>query len=333
MPVGVTGGVAVIGAGMSGLACAHELAARGVSLTVFEKSRGAGGRAATRRVGEYHFDHGAQYFTVRDARFAVEVERWSRSGIVRRWPGRIVDLDADGWIIDNSGPARFVGVPGMTAPARALAEGLDVRWRMRVTAVERRETGWRLTLDGGDGQADFAAVVVSAPAPQSTGLLRNAAPSLAAVCDAVEMEPCWSVMTAFERPVGAAFDGAFINGRDLAWVARNSGKPGRPTSAECWVLQAGAEWSRCNLEREAADVARELLTSFFAIGGWPPQDPIHLDAHRWRFARSAGPGSGGCLVDEDARIAVCGDWLNGDRIEGAFLSGLSAAERLHSLIE
>lgn len=326
MPESESAKIAVIGAGLSGLACARELAAANVAVEVFEKARGGGGRAATRRAGAYQFDHGAQYFTVRDARFGAEVDRWSRAGIVQPWSGRIVELGEGGSIINKDEPTRYVGVPGMTAPARALAAGVDVLWRARVKRIERNGSNWRLVLESGHAYDGFAGVVVSAPAPQSADLLRHDAPQLATACRAVEMQPCWSVMAAFEDPVGAEFDGAFINGRDVAWVARDSSKPGRRSEAECWVLQAGPDWSRRNLERDGPEVGRELLASFFDLGGWPYREPVHLDAHRWRFARSARPATAGCLFDSGARVAVCGDWLNGDRVEGAFTSGLRAAE-------
>ncbi|MGH8831163.1 MAG: FAD-dependent oxidoreductase, partial [Polaromonas sp.] len=61
--------VAVVGAGIAGIACARTLAQAGHRVTVFEKNRGAGGRMATRDSEFGGFDHGVQYFTVRDARF------------------------------------------------------------------------------------------------------------------------------------------------------------------------------------------------------------------------------------------------------------------------
>jgi hypothetical protein len=324
--------VAVVGAGLSGLTLARELVRQGADVIVFEKARGSGGRVATRRDGVYHFDHGAQYFTVRDRRLAAELEGWVRDGVVRPWAARIVELGGGGAIVDKGEPTRYVGVPGMTAPARALAANLDVRYRARVRKIERKESRWCLALEGGEAHEGFDAIAVSAPAPQSADLLRDAAPHLAAACGAFVMQSCWSVMAAFEQPIGAEFDGAFINGRDLAWVARNSSKPGRSSAPECWVLQAGPDWSRRNLEREGSEVAGELLASFFAIGGWPERAPVHLNAHRWRFARSAQPASEGCLLDRESRVVVCGDWLSGNRFEGAFLSGLQAAQEVSTVI-
>src|SRR5688572_19028620 len=59
--------VAVIGAGLAGLACARRLAEAGVHARVFEAQRAPGGRLATRRFALASFDHGAQYLTATDA--------------------------------------------------------------------------------------------------------------------------------------------------------------------------------------------------------------------------------------------------------------------------
>jgi len=55
--------IAVVGAGMAGITCARTLQQAGHQVTVFEKSRGLGGRMATRDSAFGSFDHGAQYFT------------------------------------------------------------------------------------------------------------------------------------------------------------------------------------------------------------------------------------------------------------------------------
>ena len=108
--------VAVIGAGISGLMCARTLVDHGFPVTLFEKSRGVGGRMATRRTHDgLRFDHGAQYFTVRDGRFRRYVESWIEDGIVEPWRGRIVVLDSGTIKEEKMGADRFVAVPGMNA--------------------------------------------------------------------------------------------------------------------------------------------------------------------------------------------------------------------------
>jgi predicted NAD/FAD-dependent oxidoreductase len=99
-------------------------------------------------------------------------------------------------------------------------------------------------------------------------------------------------------------------------------------NAEQLVLHAGHQWTQENWERSADEVAQELLATFWQDSGLPPQSPIHLQAHRWKFALPVNPPSERCFFDAQSGIAACGDWAGGPRVEGAFLSGMAAAGRI-----
>jgi renalase len=81
----------IVGAGIAGLLAAVQLKRAGVNACVLEKGRGLGGRMATRRSDGAVFDHGAQFFTVRERQFYLWVERWIKPRLVEPWyelPGR-----------------------------------------------------------------------------------------------------------------------------------------------------------------------------------------------------------------------------------------------------
>ncbi|OYX00993.1 MAG: deoxyribodipyrimidine photolyase, partial [Caulobacter vibrioides] len=82
--------IAIIGAGMAGLSCAQALSAAGHAVQVLDKGRGPGGRMSTRRIktpqGQVSFDHGAQFFTVRDPEFAARAAAWQAAGVAAPWP-------------------------------------------------------------------------------------------------------------------------------------------------------------------------------------------------------------------------------------------------------
>lgn len=299
-------------------------------MRVFDKARGAGGRMSTRRAGAWGFDHGAQYFTVRDPGFRARVTAWRGEGLVAPWTGRIAVLDGGMTVMKAGDTERLVAAPAMNALCRHLARDLDVRYETRVDRLERTAEGWRLGSSDGLDLGGFDAVVVSAPAPQTAALLEGVAPRLAARAGGVAMSPCWAVMAAFPEPLALGFDGAFVHRTPLAWVARNASKPGRP-EGEAWVLHGSPEWSESNLELEPAEAAARLLEAFAAAVGGGCPDPVHLAAHRWRFALPAAPLVEPCLFDSDLQLAACGDWCGGPRVEGAFLSGLAAAERVLQL--
>ena len=81
--------VAVVGAGMAGVVCARTLVQAGHRVTLLEKSRGLGGRMSTRHTEFGGFDHGSQYFTVRDARFETAL-RSNATSVVRPWSASTV---------------------------------------------------------------------------------------------------------------------------------------------------------------------------------------------------------------------------------------------------
>ena len=318
--------VAIVGAGMSGLMAARTLADQGLRVRVFEKSRGPGGRMATRRTGEYAFDHGAQYFTARDERFGRSVESWSEEGLVARWEGRIGVAKNGTLAPKNSQTERYVGTPRMSGLTRHLAGGLDLGYTTRVGQILRDGKRWALADAEGETLGTFDVVLVTTPPEQAVPLLAEA-PALARQAAAVEMLPCWAVMAVFEQTLPVPFDGLFVHDAPVAWAARNSSKPGRP-APESWVLHAAPAWSREHLEADPQTIPGPLLTAFFEATGLDPAEPAFAQAHRWRYSMAAEPLEAGCLWDAGLRIGVCGDWCHTSRIEGAFLSGMAAAGRV-----
>lgn len=324
--------VAVVGAGVSGLVCARGLAADGHQVVVFEKSRGVGGRMSSRVTdGGWRFDHGAQYFTAGEDRFAGEVRGWIDAGAVAEWTGRIAVASAGAIDLKPHDKKRYVGVPDMREPCRRLAEGQDTRFRTCVVQLDRVGGGWRLLAEDAAPLGEFDSVVVSCPAPQAATLLAPS-PPLARAASSAEMAGCWAVMAGFDAPLDLPFDGAFVHESPLSWVARNRSKPGRAGPAEAWVLHASSEWTAANLEREPAEVAPELVAAFFHSAGVPPIEPKHVVAHRWRYALPVEPLAERCLWDHGLRLGACGDWCGGPRVEGAYLSGLELAGRLREAL-
>jgi photolyase PhrII len=320
--------VAVIGAGLSGLMCARSLLDHGVAVSVFEKSRGVGGRMATRRTPEgLSFDHGAQYFTVRDDRFARYVKSWVTDGIVAPWEARIVTLTNGQMEPKQRTTPRFVPTPGMNSICKHLATDLDIRFQTQVSPPIIEQAGWQLNDQRGLPLGEFDYVVTTAPSAQSACLL-ECAPALKAEAQSLQMNGCWAGMLAFNSPLGVSFDGAFVHSSPLSWIARNDSKPNRGDAAECWVLHASAEWTAENLEAEVDEVLPKLIDAFGEATGIDPILPDYATGHRWRFSIPADPLDRRCLFDHELQIGACGDWCGGPRVEGAFLSGMAMAGRL-----
>lgn len=311
--------IAIVGAGLAGIACARRLRSAGLPVRLFDKGSAPGGRIATRRREDSSFDHGAQYWTVREPAFEAAVEEAAQQGSAGRWNPRWPGGEQEARTL-------WVGVPGMAAMPAALAAGLDLALRSRITSLVRDAAGWRLADDQGGSHGPFAIVVLAMPAPQA-GALAAAATPVAARVAAVPMAPCWAAMLAFESPLELAIDADWREDPVLPWVARNSAKPGR-RGLDSWVLHADAEWSRGRVESSPAAVQAELVQRFEQRAGRPLPPLAHASVHRWRYARVEAPAGEPWLADWDAGLAFCGDWCLDARIEAAFLSGDALGEAL-----
>ena len=294
--------IAVIGAGMAGLAAAQALDRAGRSVVVFDKGRGVGGRMSCRRA---LFDHGAQYFTARDDAFRAEVDAWEAAGVVERWP-ELGDHEV-----------RYRGSPHMVSLCEHLAEELAVRSKVRIARLACGASGWELRDGAREWYGPFDAVVVAVPAPQAAALLEPL-PELAQRVGAVEMEPCWAGMFQFDEPLGAEFDAAFLDAHGMAWIARRPAPRG-----EAWVLHAQPDWS-------APDELEALRRALAAILERDLPPARYERAHLWRYARTAQPLGEPFLWDSMRRVGVCGDWCLGGRIEAAWASGRALA---HAIVQ
>jgi len=320
--------VAIIGAGISGLACARKLYDEGMQVTLFEKSRGLGGRMATRRIeSEQQFDHGAQYFTVTDPQFETHVSDWLEEGVIALWNGRISKLTNG--VVNATDPTtdRYVGVPGMNSVCHYLAAGIDIRLNRQIRPPESHGEQWHLSDEQGHAVGTFDIVLISAPAPQTTRLLASV-PDLQKLLETVQMNGCWAAMLSFEESLNLPFEGAFVEESLLSWIACDSCKPNRHPSMEAWVLHASQEWTSIHLEDDPADVLNAMLNAFWQTTGAARQTPIVALCHRWRYAIPLEPLKCQSRYDAIHRVGVCGDWCQTPRVEGAFLSGLHLAERV-----
>jgi renalase len=297
--------VAVLGAGMAGARAARSLAAAGLSVRVFDKGRGVGGRMARRVVGDTSFDHGAQFMRARGAAFTGQLADWERRGIAAGWGG-------DG---------RRVGVPGMTAPVRDLLDGVPVARATTIVRIARRDSSWHATDDADVVHGPFDAVAVTFPAPQILALLEHSGYALPGL-ERAAYAPCWSLMLAVDATPAAPLTESGTG--PIGLLAADSSKPGRPAGHRLTV-HATPDWSRQHLEASSETVVAALTRATEACLG-RVLAPTYAAAHRWRFAAVETALGVPCLYDRGLRLGAAGDWCLGARIEAAYDSGLALAD-------
>lgn len=333
--------VAVIGAGMAGVTAARALALAGHSVHMFDKSRGPGGRLATRRVewvdrqgnaATTQLDHGAVGFVASDPAFQAFVELALQAGWVAEWKPRLLE----GSLPLDHGAGLYVPTPDMPALCRRLLEGAAASWSFAVDGLHKGPLGWQVQAGGVRHESLFDVVVLAVPPAQAAPLLSPHRLDWARQASVASMQPCWTLMGVADDPGPPFLPFQLALARPasgpLAWVVRNDARPGRARvhGQAHWVAHARTGWSRRHLEQPSAWVQQQMQAALDACMGrsvsWH-----HCTLHRWRYAlppihRTASAAS--FWWDAAQGLGVCGDFLGGNGVEGAWLSAQALSATL-----
>ena len=325
---------AIIGAGMAGVACARTLQQAGHRVTLLEQADAAGGRTRAVQSACGSHDAGAQYFTVRDARFAQALA--TTPGLCRPWSVSTVRvLDGAGRVVSAAPPPgepHWVAEPAMDALVARWATALTgLRTYFGVSRLSRSRGQWQVHAPDGD-IAGFDAVLLALPVPQAQALLQASGIQTAwsGALAQVRMAPCWTLMLGFAQAVrpglttlGPQWNAARSTHHRIAWLARESSKPGRE-QIERWTVQASPAWSREHAGDDEARAGAKLLKAFAEITGIRAT-PAWSRAVLWHEAQTTAPLGRPFLWERGSGLGACGDWCLGHRVEDAFVSGLELA--------
>ncbi len=345
--------VAIIGAGMAGLAAARRLTAAGRRVVLFEKSRGIGGRVATRRVEGCVLDHGAQ--TLKPDGFALgeAMQRELPTEDLVEISLPILTYVNDGSLLPPeakyAGERKFAYRNGMTTLPKLLLQALppeqwELRLERRVGALEETDDGVLLRDEQGQEIGAFGAIVLTPPAPQTAALLaaslmRDEAGTRKRV-DALNTVPysaCLTVLLGYAAPVPAPPAYALLaadRSRPLLWLAFEQTKcPERvPNGGAALIAQLGPEVSHERYAAPDAEVLALTLGELRHLFGEVYAQPDWWQVKRWRYSQPRGFAEFEAVnpLESDLRVVVCGDGLRPDngRVHQAYASGLEAAERL-----
>jgi len=325
--------VLIIGTGMAATALANTLADK-ARVTLIEKSRGFGGRMATRRREGFEFDHGAQFFTARSQAFQQFLARPVEGACIAEWQPRLTTLEAGRapykreWFEPH-----FVATPSMNSlckeSLKTLEGNITIHLGCEVGSLEKIDSGaaprrWRVfskqTDDRQEILGEFDWVLSTAPSAQASTLFANTNFShLTRLHDAKHL-PCFSLMLGLNAPPKLNFDLATVKESSIALIVANASKP-RRGATHSLLVHSDNRWARENFDADRAEIEQQLIDASCSLLELDAASIVHSDLHGWRYAKTEVPADEDFLLDEESQLAACGDWCLGGRIEDAFLSG------------
>lgn len=318
----------IVGAGLAGLTAARRLASAGARVLLVDKAKSPGGRLATRRIGTARLDHGAQFFTVRSPVFEAEVETWIEDGVVDVW--------SQGFSADDGHP-RYRAVQGMSSIAKYLADRLQSELlrppfhapRVEANAVLAGGDNWSVTYSSGNREPDdAAAVILTPPVPQCVELLRSGVVATPHLDDLAKLEynKVIAVMVTLNDDPGLPAPGAVQQPDDptFTFVADNQAKGISETPAV--TFHCAPELSHQLWSLDDGNVLAHVHAAMRDhLGGAAVTE---VQVKRWRYAGPIEPWQEPCFVvtDSPGPLVMAGDGFAGAKVEGAFLSGMAAAD-------
>ncbi len=308
----------VIGAGISGLLIARILHDVGRSVRVLEKGRGFGGRMATRSIDNARFDHGAQYFTVRDPEFQTWVGRWKAAGIARKWFNKLPgDPKADGH-------PRYIGARGISDIAKGLSEGIQVFRETQAKELRWNDPGWTVRTDSGS-VFPTDQLIITAPVPQALELLDRCGVPLPdediETLKTVRYEKALAVMAHLNGPSAIpSFGGMKVKESPLTWLADNQRKGISDVPAV--TLHSDSAFAKTHWDSPDEVHGNLLIESAKPYLG---AQVTKFTCHRWGYARPKQTYGSPFFHHSPSDLLLAGDGFGGPLVEGAALSAIKAA--------
>lgn len=349
--------VAIVGAGIAGLTCAQRLHQAGYHVIVVEKSRGLGGRIATRRLLNTQVDHGLRYLEPQSDLLELLIQCLLKHKVLQRWTNQVHTFQQSDkqqkdkqehnyQLLEAEVCPRYVAPMGMTAIAKFLATDLKVFCSHKVQAIALADQTWQLELESSTNQPIEAvkaqALVVAIPAPQALALLEplvnSLLPEFLTSLRSVEFEPCISAIAGYsaEKAQDLTYQEiswkavTFPQDPNLSWLGLDSSK--RLTAEQpIFVVQSSATFAKQHLDsKDLQPVGHQLLTHAAQhLLPWL-ETPEWLQVHRWRYAFPEKPWQNSCLSTSTPLPLVCsGDWCGGIQAESGLNSGLAAATQIN----
>ncbi len=302
---------AIIGAGMAGITAARTLTAAGQPVQIFEKSRGSGGRLASKSSEMGRVNLGTQAFNTDNALFLEELQSWQQAGWVKRCTA------------ENT---HWLGAPYMSALTRNLLGEIPALFACEIRELSHSNKGWLLHDQYGQEHGPFQQLIMAIPAPQAEVLLSNCVPELAEQAASVVMQPAWMVALGFKKPITLPSDLAHLNNSTIAEVIHTPQSADHPM--QTLMLRASVEWSTEHLEDQHGQVIDTLTQALTTLLGTPLPQADSAFAHRWRYALGALPEPYTLLADPQRGLYVAGDWCGHGDVQSAWKSGQQAAQQL-----
>ena len=320
--------VAVIGAGITGVTLTNLLKEK-VNITVFEKSRGVGGRMATRRAEPYQFNHGAQYFKVENKEFKNFLQPLMVNKLIKPLETSQIEI-LNKRVIKRTkifNKKYFTAESKMNSVIKYLINNnFSIKLLCKVEKIIKENDKWFIIDSDQMSYGPYDWLFITIPPNQAIEILFNNFKFLD-ILRKIKMRSCYSLMLGFEKIKEFNFDTALFLDEDVQWLSIKK-KIIKSKQYYNLLINSSYNFAEKNINGSKDELSDYLLKQVSDILKCELNNFEHKALHFWKYAISEKNYNLGSLLDEDLKVVVCGDWCMNGKVEGGFLSAKDAVNKV-----
>ena len=293
--------IIILGAGMSGIACALSLHEK-FDVQIFEKSRGVGGRLSAKNTRDGLFHYGAQYCSAQSRAF----QNFLIENDAKYFLGSSFDMKTNSCINTQN---YFVGVNGMHSLLKNYDQILNIHFNQRAIRVDEKK---KLVHFESGYTESYDIVISSLPLPQVQEIFETE------IAHDATFDPCISMGMIFDGQTNNEHNAYKNINQDISWLS--SSKFYNAQNNETWVLQFSPQTSlemfdhsNKSLEARCDDAVKDIIEGKYTI--------IHCGIFKWKFALCKKSNLEKKFISISDDAFAIGDWNISPRIESAYISG------------
>jgi predicted NAD/FAD-dependent oxidoreductase len=335
--------IAVVGAGITGCLLSNFLNSENVDISIFEKSRGCGGRASTKQTEWGQCDLGATIVPAQKADFIDFMQGLCKQNIVSQWPKKLfvskqsagISQPIENYVGDRK---HYVFNRKMNGACQEWSKNATLHTNNLISQIRYLAgQGWQLKSNEIWQTELFDKVVLTAPWPQSQALIEQSELPIKLPDFSQRWTSCWSIALKLDQLVASDVDLMYLKNQSIQTLVRDSVKPLRPqvltsvagSKAEIWVVQLANKLSD-ELGKSGKEKAISIATKDFCeLFNLPVKSVSNSYGHYWRYARPKhGVKPLGILSDQEHGVYIGGDWSFGASIESAYETALTLSQAI-----
>ena len=314
----------VLGSGIAGSTIANLLSKK-YSVHVFDKARGPGGRSSNKRFkNNLSFDHGVQYISPKSKLFIKYIQKLHKNKILKNWDDNHLDFTFE----KKPFSTKYIGRKANNDLVKYNLKNIKQSFAAPIEKIDFKKYFWEITLKN-KSKHQFKSLIITCPFPQLKKLAKNYLDKNILKLK-VQMQPNITVMLAFKNQKTLPISSIKFNDDILAWAANENSKKRFKSNINLWTLQATLKWSKKTINRYKTDksIMKQLIARFIKLTGFEKNKIIFKRIHGWKYSYNYEKTPYLSIWNKKINLGVCGDWLNGPKVENAWLSANNLAKKI-----